>query len=258
MSVEQPVFRSMVEERWNEAANGFDASPGHGIHSPQEKQIWWALLEEAVGRKSSDILDVGTGTGVIALLLAEMGHKVTGIDLAEKMLDRAREKARGMDYQVKFCTGDAEKIPFDDDTFDVVINRHVFWTMLEPVKAASEWLRVLRPGGRLVIIDGDWHNCGSYKKVWRELANLLTLVTERRNPWGKKNSFREFERQLPLRYEKRPEADLKIFKSLGLEAGVTRFKDPRTYSFLNYLKYGYYERFIVTVIKPTGRVNSDA
>jgi len=247
-------FKAMVKQRWNKAAEGFDESPGHGIHSAREKQAWQALLAKLLGEKPLEILDVGTGTGVIALLLAEMGHKVTGIDLAEEMLVRAREKAGKMGIPVNFLLGDAENIPFNDGTFDIVINRHVFWTMPDPKRAAAEWVRVLKPGGKLVIIDGDWDHCRSYKKIWRELAKFLILVTEIRNPWGKKNKFYQFERHLPLRHKKRPEADFKILNGLGLQTKVFGFKDPRTHSFLNYLKYGYFERFVVTGVKPIGRV----
>jgi len=247
-------LKAMVKQRWNEAAEGFDNSPGHGIHSAQEKQIWQTLLAKLLGEKPLEVLDVGTGTGVIALMLAEMGHKVTGIDLAEEMLVRARKKAEQMGIPVNFLLGDAENIPFNDGAFDIVINRHVFWTMPDPERAAAEWVRVLKPGGKLVIIDGDWDNCRYYKKIWRELAKFLILVTEMRNPWSKNNKFCQFEKHLPLRHKKRPEADLEILNGLGLQAKAFGFKDPHTHNFLNYLKYGHYERFVVIGVKPNGRV----
>ena len=66
---------------------------------------------------------------------------------------------------VKFQYGDADELPFENNVFDAVINRHVFWTMSDPEKAAAEWARVLKPGGKLVIIDGDWNHFSPWKMI---------------------------------------------------------------------------------------------
>jgi len=53
-------------------------------------------------------------------------------------------------------TGDAEELAFDQDQFDLVVERHVIWTLARPEMALAEWARVLRPAGRIVLIEGDW------------------------------------------------------------------------------------------------------
>lgn len=111
-----------------------------------------------------------------------MGHKVTGIDLAEEMLVKAREKVDRTSLRVVFQSGDAENLPFHDNVFDAVVNRHVLWNMPNPEMAVSEWFRVVKPGGKLVVIDGDWNNYGSLGKIWKWFAKILIRITEGKTP----------------------------------------------------------------------------
>src|SRR5206468_6300757 len=71
---------------------------------------------------------------------------------------RARDKAAAQGLAVRFEPADAEHLPYPDGSFDLVISRHVLWTLPHPEEALDEWLRVLRPGGRLAIIDGAQYN----------------------------------------------------------------------------------------------------
>jgi len=92
-------------------------------------------------------------TAEIALLLAEMGHDVTGYDIAPRMLSKAREKAHAAGVPARFARGDAYDLPLADGSVDVVVSRMVFWTLHDPARALREWRRVLAPGGRVVVID---------------------------------------------------------------------------------------------------------
>jgi ubiquinone/menaquinone biosynthesis C-methylase UbiE len=101
-----------------------------------------------------DALDVGCGTGFLSLELAGRGHRVTGLDFAPSMIERAERKAAELGFAVRFEQGDAEQMPFAPASFNLVISRHVLWTLPHPEAAVDDWLRVLRPGARLVIVDG--------------------------------------------------------------------------------------------------------
>ena len=250
MSMPVNEVKEKIRQRWNDTAEEFDQCPGHGIHSEREKNAWQGILVKAIGGKRLNILDVGTGTGFIALLLAEYGHKVTGVDVAEEMLAQARKKAKRQKLNAKFQYGDADELPFKDNVFDVVVNRHVFWTMADPEKAVAEWGRVLKPGGKLVIIDGDWNHFSPWKKIWKAVANIIVRLTEGENSSSKSHGLLDFEQALPLRGQKRPEADLRILRALGMkEVETVSFKDPRAHGLLDNLKYGYYQRFVVTAVK---------
>ena len=83
---------------------------------------------------------------------------MTGIDWAEPMLELARAKAKTRGRRISFRLGDAENTMEPDNHYDVIINRHLVWTLVDPEAAFAEWLRVLKPGGTLLIVDGDFVN----------------------------------------------------------------------------------------------------
>lgn len=120
--------------------------------APTSTPRWRAALQELLPAASSDVLDVGTGTGFLARLAAELGHRVTAIDVADAML--AASTVRDTDEEVAFAVGDAVAPPFAAESFDVVVSRSLLWTLREPGRAFASWWRLLRPGGRVVAIYG--------------------------------------------------------------------------------------------------------
>lgn len=105
---------------------------------------------------SHAVLDVASGPGTTSLLIArELGARVVGVDLGKATVDRARERAieAGLADRVKFRVGDAERLPVDDSSVDVVLCECAFCTFPDKAKAATEMARVLRPGGRAAISD---------------------------------------------------------------------------------------------------------
>ncbi|WP_025737506.1 class I SAM-dependent methyltransferase [Mycobacterium genavense] len=139
---------SAIRAFWEEEGARYDQKDAHGIFSEAERQLWTGALGAIP--PVSRVLDMVTGTGFVALLLAELGHHVTGYDASQAMLAHARAKAaeRGMD--IDFVEGVTERLPFPDASFDAVTARHFLWTLVEPDKVFAEWRRVLTPGGTLV------------------------------------------------------------------------------------------------------------
>lgn len=147
--------KTQVAAHWNRRAAHFDADFGHSIRTPAERAAWDRILDLVLaGRGPGDALDVGCGTGFLALELAARGHRATGIDFAQAMLAEARGKAAAQGLSVHFAEGDAEAPPFPAESFDLVVCRHLLWTLPYPETALSAWVRLLRPGGRLAVIDG--------------------------------------------------------------------------------------------------------
>lgn len=241
-NMDSGLMKEVIRDRWDRTVQRYAILPGHGFISEEEKEAWKNLLREVIVTEKLNVLDVGCGTGVITLLLAEMGHTVTGIDFSEGMLGKAKERANSLNLIVNFKIGDAENLPFEDEFFDVVINRHLLWTLPDPERAIFEWGRVLKPKGKVMIIDGNWGNCfGSHGRIWRYLISMpLILITERRNPlrwvYG-----RNIENLLPMGQKKRPEADIELLEDLGFRVDKMDVKIPmtaRTKTVLGYLKYG--------------------
>ena len=109
------------------------------------------LIRHAKVRSADRVLDVACGTGVVSITAARLGAQATGLDLTPELLQRARENARISGVAVEFHEGDAERLPFEDSSFDVVLSQfgHIFAP--RPEIAIAEMLRVLKPGGTMAF-----------------------------------------------------------------------------------------------------------
>jgi ubiquinone/menaquinone biosynthesis C-methylase UbiE len=160
-NVQTDPVKERVAAHWGRRAPGFDAGFGHSIKTAGERAAWDRMLALVVPPGGPlDALDVGCGTGFLSLELAARGHRVTGADFAPAMLAEARAKAaaQGMSpgAAVRFEEADAEQLPFAAHSFDLLVSRHVLWTLPHPETAIDEWIRVLRPGGRIAVWDGQF------------------------------------------------------------------------------------------------------
>jgi ubiquinone/menaquinone biosynthesis C-methylase UbiE len=151
------VVKQQVAAHWNRRAAHFDEDFGHSIRTAAERAAWDRILGLVVPQRGAlDALDVGCGTGFLSFELAARGCRVSGIDFAPAMLAEARRKAAERGATIRFEEGDAERLPFAHRSFDLVVSRHLLWTLPHPEAAIDEWIRVLRPGGRLVVVDGQF------------------------------------------------------------------------------------------------------
>jgi ubiquinone/menaquinone biosynthesis C-methylase UbiE len=156
MTIETDPVKQQVAAHWDRRATSFDEDFGHSISTAGERAAWDRILDLVIPKRPSlAALDAGCGTGFLSLEMAGRGHRVTGIDFAPAMIAAAKRKAATQGLDIHFEQGDAEALPFPPSSFDLVISRHVLWTLPHPEAAIVEWKRVLRPGGRLAIIDGS-------------------------------------------------------------------------------------------------------
>jgi ubiquinone/menaquinone biosynthesis C-methylase UbiE len=156
-SGQSDVVKQQVAAHWNRRAASFDQDFGHSIQTLAERAAWDRILDLVLpSRAGLDVLDAGCGTGFLSFELAARGHRVTGVDFAPAMLAEARRKAAERGVSVRFEEADAEQLPFEPGSFDLAISRHLLWTLPHPAAAIDEWIRVLRPGGRLIVVDGQF------------------------------------------------------------------------------------------------------
>ncbi|MEU6356044.1 class I SAM-dependent methyltransferase [Streptomyces sp. NPDC047072] len=156
---------------WDAEAASFDEEPDHGLRDPAVRRAWDDRLRGWLPERASDVLDLGCGTGSLSLLAAERGHRVTGVDLSPAMVSLARAKLAGRD--AVFMVGDAAGPPVGEQRFDVVLVRHVLWALPEPARVVRRWWGLLRPGGRLVLVEGVWGAFGISAEVLRGLVEPL-------------------------------------------------------------------------------------
>ena len=138
---------------WDREAQTFDEAADHGLADPDCREAWRSLLLEHLPPAPARVADLGCGTGTLALLLAEEGYVVDGVDFSPEMVRRAQAKAGEV---ATFTVGDAAEPPLANAAYDVVLSRHVLWAMPSPAAALERWLALLRPGGRLLLVEGNW------------------------------------------------------------------------------------------------------
>jgi ubiquinone/menaquinone biosynthesis C-methylase UbiE len=142
--------KEKIRDFWNARGKVYDL---YRPWSDEVREVWKQELITILGDKKQKILDVGTGTGFIAITLAELGHDLTGLDMSEMMMAEAKKRATVHNLHIQFLQDDAENPDLPDNSFDCVICRHLLWTLPNPDNALKEWIRITRPGGKICIID---------------------------------------------------------------------------------------------------------
>lgn len=220
--LESDCIKKEIREYW-------DRTKEHAFFKDdEEEKAWMTSLLEEFGSKKMKILDVGTGNGSLALVLAGMGHDVVGIDISEGMLSVARKKAEERGVNPDLRIGDAESLEFNDRCFDAVVSRIVLWTLPNPQKAINEWKRVLKPGGKVYTFEIEsWgRNKGTGRWIKKNLGLLLTTIIERKNAWKTGHYSKSVNENLPICYEKSSSSAInkvELFRKGGFE-DVSVFK----------------------------------
>ena len=149
-----------IADFWNSYADAYDAEPDHGLGDPVTREAWRGLLERWLPARPSDVADLACGTGSLTALVAGLGHLVVGVDLAGDMVERARSKSVGLAERVIIKRGDVCRPPIEPASVDVILARHILWTLPDPPEALARWRSLLRPGGRFLLIEGRWWSVG--------------------------------------------------------------------------------------------------
>lgn len=144
-----------IRAYWADRAASFDRSFAHGIAQGVEFRAWAHEISRHLPPSPADVLELACGTGEVSKVILSLGHRLTGLDFTPEMLSRAKAKHRGHP-QARFILADAQNTMEPAARYDAVIARHLTWTLTDPAAAYADWLRVLRPNGRLVLFDGDW------------------------------------------------------------------------------------------------------
>jgi SAM-dependent methyltransferase len=150
------------------------------------------LIERVGVGAGQDLLDVGTGTGNVAIPAAARGARVTGVDITTELFDRARARAAAAGVDVEWVEGDAADLPLEDSSFDSVLS--VFGCMFAPrhQDAADELVRVCRPGGVIGVC--AWTPEGLNGQMQRMLGSVLPPSPPEVQPpplWGAEDHVRE-------------------------------------------------------------------
>ena len=167
------------------------------------------------------VLDIGTGPGFYAIILASRGYDVTAVDLSEGMIEQAKHNAGSLAEKIRFFKMDAQELSFPDNEFDVIVTRNLTWNLPDPVKAYGEWRRVLRDGGVMLNIDSNWY---AYlfddEKKCEKLAdreNVLNAGFEDHDSYDESWLMENISRTLPMGKLPRPQWDAVTLLDLGFK-----------------------------------------
>lgn len=146
-----------VTNYWNDRAPSYSEANQEELASIK-RTVWQKLLlSHAPANTPLRVLDIGTGPGFFAIIMAQAGHNVTAVDATQGMLEQAKSNAQEYHVDIDFIESDVHDLPFDDRAFDLIITRNVTWNLKKPDEAYREWYRVLKKGGRLLNFDANWY-----------------------------------------------------------------------------------------------------
>lgn len=220
------TLKEEIHAYWTQRAEGYSEYNQQEM-ADARRSMWknklLSLLEENFpGKKPEElkVLDVGTGPGFFALLLAEAGYQVTAVDVTEEMLKEAKKNTGIFAEKIIWKISDAQKLELEDCTFDAVFSRNVTWNLENPGQAYEEWIRVLKPGGLLCNFDADWYG-HLYDEEKRSGYEKDRQRVEEKNleDYYTGTDIERMEaiaRQVPLSRQKRPQWDVEALKNAGL------------------------------------------
>ncbi len=148
-------IKKEMTDYWTRRVEKFAALRGRELNGAK-RRLWLDEFARALPRRPLDVLDIGTGTGFFAFLLAPLGHRVTGIDLTAEMIAAARRLAGELRLSARFEVMDAEAPEFPRRSFDAIVTRNLTWQLPHLGTAYKKWREILRPGGVLINFDADY------------------------------------------------------------------------------------------------------
>jgi SAM-dependent methyltransferase len=211
---------------WDKRAPSYTEVIEKNLEGPWGK-IWADYLTARFpeGRaEETRVLDIGTGPGFYAMILAQRGYRVTAVDFSEKMLAEARHNAGPLAEKIDFLPMDAQALDFSDGSFDVIVTRNLTWNLQDPLKAYGEWRRVLRPGGVLLNFDANWYHYlvdeEKQREHDRDRENTRIREVEDHEAYPDAPQMEDISRRLPMTVSDRPQWDVDTLLALGFSSAA--------------------------------------
>ena len=196
-------------ENYNQVSRGIADSIEHAV----------LRLNPRAGER---ILDLATGTGWTSRVVARRGATVTGVDIADGLLQAAARQAAAERLPIRYLPGDAESLPFDDATFDAIVSTCGVMFASRPEDAAKELARVVRPGGRIALT--TWTSDGNLFKMFQVMKPYMPVPAAPAPPspfeWGNTDRIRQL---LGEHFELKFERAVSYYREPGAEAAWETF-----------------------------------
>lgn len=204
--------QARITEYWAGRAEAYHREHKIAERAKADRAAWTGIFKRYMPKGAVRVLDMGTGDGYIAHIIAELGHDVVGVDACGPMLDQARAEAKlrqeeGINTPL-FAEADATDLPLLFCDFDVVVSRYLLWTLREAVAAIRGWAEALKPGGLVIGADATWFADGISKD---------TQVISENGPDSFVLTYTdELLEELPLATADSPEVYAEVFRAASL------------------------------------------
>ncbi|MDR0744154.1 MAG: class I SAM-dependent methyltransferase [Tannerella sp.] len=210
-------IQKKIQEYWDMASQKYGKKIQNELFDEYCHRWLLKIMQFFPQRLSLDVLDVGTGPGFLSIILSKAGHSVIAIDCSDRMLCEAASNAKFAGVNVAYIKMDAHKLDFTSNSFSLIISRNLTWTLYDPLAAYTEWKRVLRPHGKIIIFDANYGNycfdeqIAMQKKEDEERYHEIYGVSHKTN-----TTSEEYIKEMFLSNKQRPEWDIETFKSLDM------------------------------------------
>ena len=213
-----------IREYWDEDATTYDRSSYNYPQRPHEQAAWAAALRRLLPAPPATVLDMGAGTGLLSLLLAAQGYRVTAADISSGMLARLKDKAAARGLDIDVTETDALNPP--EGPFDAVVERHVIWTLPDPAAALAAW-HAAAPDGRLVLVEGTWDGRRtSAVNQWRGRARMLAKLILKPEPNHPRQYSEQMDAALPYHGGLTPDQAVRLVEASPWgRARIERLRD---------------------------------
>ena len=228
MKNELSCFEAENIAYWTDRASGYSEVNQSELKSSQQA-VWGATLAKYIEEHHSDknleatqVLDVGTGPGFFAIVMAQKGYPVTAVDYTHSMLKEAGNNAGTLAAKISFQKMNAEELTFPDNSFEVIVTRNLTWNLPNPEKAYRQWERVLKPGGLLLNFDANWYNYlyshAARKGYLQDRENIKSAGVNNETDGTDIPAMEAIAYQAPLSSKLRPDWDVNFLADLGMRA----------------------------------------
>ena len=216
--------KDKINREWSESSANYNRIILDELDSFRPAAWQRQILSHFPDDEHLNILDIGCGPGFFSIILSAKGHWVTGIDGAEGMLEKARANIAQTGSTATIMRMDANELDFPDEVFDLVISRNVTHAIPDHTKAYTEWRRVLKPGGKLLIYDANWHFIETvpairreYIEDWRKCVRTYGSDFNENTDPDAAPHMDDTEHGHPLGDLMRPDYDVGILKATGFK-----------------------------------------
>ena len=198
-----------IQDYWRQRASGYSLCTQEELGD--DNNAYRAILKELLpgSHSGQEALDIGCGPGFLAIELAKLGFESTGLDSCQVMLDQAKSNAQSLN--INWILSDAAQNPFKDNSFDLIASRNVVWNLPDPTLAYRQWMRWLKPGGKLIVFDGNHYRYLTdpsrrdepHRQTHKHLGQVDISVME------------NIAKKLPMSSHDRPAYDQKLLEEIG-------------------------------------------